>query len=200
MKYRFCGGADCPDWVLAEINSLSKLSSIKLKLLVQVIAKGIINPPIDMEKAEKLFADSKLDQTVDLKACIACVNYILISAVKYNSNHNILKAELQMLGLPAEHGASFKKVMDEQSKEMLSVLKSKTLKVNALEGFSSSVDVESNCVNLELKINDETRNVIMTPYTLNVLLENLKSVRNNMQEMNNNPFTYDVGIFRTSNS
>ncbi len=25
MKFRFCGDLDCPDWVLAEINTLSKM-------------------------------------------------------------------------------------------------------------------------------------------------------------------------------
>ncbi len=27
MRFRFCGDLDCPDWVLAEISTLSKLVS-----------------------------------------------------------------------------------------------------------------------------------------------------------------------------
>lgn len=27
MRFRFCGDLDCPDWVLAEINTLSKMVS-----------------------------------------------------------------------------------------------------------------------------------------------------------------------------
>ncbi|KAJ8914594.1 hypothetical protein NQ315_017299 [Exocentrus adspersus] len=73
MRFRFCGDADCPDWVLVEINTLSKLSSIKLKLLTQIVAQGIISAPVDMDKAEKLFAESKLEAGIDLKACMACL-------------------------------------------------------------------------------------------------------------------------------
>jgi hypothetical protein len=60
MKFRFCGEADCPDWILAEIYTLSRLSSVKLKLLAQIVVQGIMKPPVDLNKAEKLFSDSKL--------------------------------------------------------------------------------------------------------------------------------------------
>lgn len=48
QRFRFCGDADCPDWVLAEINTLSRLSSVKLKLLARVVAEGLLNPPLDV--------------------------------------------------------------------------------------------------------------------------------------------------------
>ncbi|RZB41623.1 COMM domain-containing protein 4, partial [Asbolus verrucosus] len=64
-KFRFCGEADCPDWILAEINTLSRLSSVKLKLLSQIVVQGIIKPPIELSKAEKLFTDSKLVNPLD---------------------------------------------------------------------------------------------------------------------------------------
>ena len=33
MKFKLCGGLDCPDWILAEIASLSSISAIKVKQL-----------------------------------------------------------------------------------------------------------------------------------------------------------------------
>lgn len=43
QKFRFCGDGDCPDWVLAEIHSsLSVLSSVKLKILTQMVAKSLL--------------------------------------------------------------------------------------------------------------------------------------------------------------
>lgn len=43
QKFRFCGDGDCPDWVLAEIySSLSVLSSVKLKILTQMVAKSLL--------------------------------------------------------------------------------------------------------------------------------------------------------------
>ena len=47
MKFRFCGDQDCPDWLLAEMSTLSRLTSIKTKLVtaqvVQSLIKGNIN-------------------------------------------------------------------------------------------------------------------------------------------------------------
>lgn len=33
MKFRFCGDLDCPDWVLAEIATISKIVSFYLRLI-----------------------------------------------------------------------------------------------------------------------------------------------------------------------
>jgi hypothetical protein len=44
MKFRFCGEQDCPDWLLAEMTTLSRLTSVKTKLttaqVIQAIIKG----------------------------------------------------------------------------------------------------------------------------------------------------------------
>ena len=31
MRFRFCGGEDCPDWLLAEISSLAAVSVVKVR-------------------------------------------------------------------------------------------------------------------------------------------------------------------------
>lgn len=47
QKFRFCGDGDCPDWVLAEINStLSVLSAVKLKILTQTVCKSLLGDAI----------------------------------------------------------------------------------------------------------------------------------------------------------
>ena len=50
MKFKFCGEADAPDWVLAEIATISKISSVRVKLLVGQILKGLIEGNLDYEK------------------------------------------------------------------------------------------------------------------------------------------------------
>ena len=42
MRFKFCGDLDCPDWVLAEMAVMSKLSVVKFKLLCDMIGKKII--------------------------------------------------------------------------------------------------------------------------------------------------------------
>ncbi|XP_056647755.1 COMM domain-containing protein 4 [Diorhabda carinulata] len=183
MKFRFCGDADCPDWVLVEINTLSRLSSIKLKLLSQVVAQGLINPPLDMEKANKLFAETKLDGYFDLKACIACISYILTSTIRFNCDSSALQSELQQLGLPREHSTSLKRIIDDQATLLTEKFKALSLRVNPLEEFSSTIDPDIKCGILDLKINGNDYSVTLTPLTVGVLLDDLEQVRKTMIEL-----------------
>ncbi|KAI2575262.1 COMMD4 isoform 5 [Pan troglodytes] len=59
MRFRFCGDLDCPDWVLAEISTLAKMSSVKLRLLCSQVLKELLGQGIDYEKILKLTADAK---------------------------------------------------------------------------------------------------------------------------------------------
>ncbi|XP_065268679.1 uncharacterized protein LOC135884987 isoform X3 [Emys orbicularis] len=63
MRFRFCGDLDCPDWVLAEISTLAKISSVKLKLICGQVLKDLQGEGIDYEKILKLTSDAKFGQT-----------------------------------------------------------------------------------------------------------------------------------------
>lgn len=183
MKFRFCGDTDCPDWVLVEINTLSRLSSVKLKLLSQVVAQGIINPPIDIEKAEKLFADSKLDSDIELQASIGCISFILSVATKFNSDSNILHSELQQLGLPREHSTSIKRVLDDQIINLTQKLKSSSLTVTNLKEINIKADTQKKSAIVELLIEDNKFRGVMIANTVDKLLKDLRTVRKTMGEL-----------------
>lgn len=140
-----------------------------------------------MEKAEKLFSESKLDSNIDLKACVACLSYIMSSAVCYNCDSSALQSELQQLGLPREHSTSIKRVVDDQSSNLATKFKVASLRINPLEEYSMKVDEDTNCAVLNLVIGDEKKTATLTPFTLNVLIENLKEVRKTMAELNEAP-------------
>ncbi|XP_050308984.1 COMM domain-containing protein 4 [Anthonomus grandis grandis] len=182
MKFRFNGDADCPDWILAEIYTLSRLSSVKLKSLAQLVIQGILTPPIQIEKVEKLFTESKLDVELDLKSSIACLNYILSASVRYGCNSSALQSELQQLGLPREHSNSIKRVYDEHSATLAENFKMQSLKVNNLESISVETDPEVGCV-LTLGINGEKVTATLPESTLDGLLADLKHVRGIMAEL-----------------
>ncbi len=42
MKFRFCGDRDCPDWLLAEMNTLAKLTSVKTRVISNKIVEEFI--------------------------------------------------------------------------------------------------------------------------------------------------------------
>ena len=79
MKFKFCGDLDCPDWLLAEISSLSKVSSVKLKLLCNQVIKLLTGDEqnVDYEKIEKHLRDAKLDDTQNVKGALAALLFML---------------------------------------------------------------------------------------------------------------------------
>jgi hypothetical protein len=42
MKFHVCGGQDAPDWILANIVTLSTLPAAKVKLMVEQILQRIL--------------------------------------------------------------------------------------------------------------------------------------------------------------
>lgn len=69
-----------------------------------------------------------LDSDIDLKACMACLSFIVSSTVRYNANSTALQSELQQLGLPREHSTSIKRVVDDQTAELTNHFKKQSLK------------------------------------------------------------------------
>ncbi|XP_040893457.1 COMM domain-containing protein 4 isoform X2 [Toxotes jaculatrix] len=101
MRFRFCGDLDCPDWVLAEISTLAKISSVKMKLLCAQVLKDLLGEGIDYDKVAKLTADAKFESG-DIKASVAVLSFIFSSAAKHDVDSESLSSELQQLGLPKE--------------------------------------------------------------------------------------------------
>ncbi|KAG8514519.1 COMM domain-containing protein 4, partial [Galemys pyrenaicus] len=102
-KFRFCGDLDCPDWVLAEISTLAKISSVKLRLLCSQVLKELLGQGIDYEKILKLTADARFESG-DVKATVAVLSFILSSSAKHSVDGESLCSELQQLGLPRGTG------------------------------------------------------------------------------------------------
>ncbi|KXJ06943.1 COMM domain-containing protein 4 [Exaiptasia diaphana] len=139
MRFRFCGDLDCPDWVLAEISTLSKITSIKMRLLCAQVIKNLLGAEIDYAKVEKLTSDAKYD-VGDIKATIAAIAFILSSAAKYTVDGDSLANELQQLGLPKEHSVSLCKLYGENLSKLQQTFHEKTLKLDGISNLEWRVD------------------------------------------------------------
>ena len=102
MRFRFCGDSDCPDWVLLEISTLSKLSSVRVKVLVIQILSYCIQGTYNNEKLLKLAADNA-EGLSDIKGAVAAVHFMVVNAAKYDVDEVSLSTEIQQLGLPKEN-------------------------------------------------------------------------------------------------
>uniref|UniRef100_A0A1A8KB99 COMM domain containing 4 n=1 Tax=Nothobranchius kuhntae TaxID=321403 RepID=A0A1A8KB99_NOTKU len=139
MRFRFCGDLDCPDWVLAEISTLAKLSSIKMKLLCAQVLKDLLGGGIDFDKVAKLTADAKFESG-DIKASVAVLSFILSSAAKHDVDSESLSSELQQLGLPKEHATGLCKSYEDKHSALQDKLREASLRLGRLNSVSWRVD------------------------------------------------------------
>ncbi|EFJ32168.1 hypothetical protein SELMODRAFT_407429 [Selaginella moellendorffii] len=98
MKFRVFGGEDAPDWVLSGIYTLSKLSSADFQLLTLAILRQILGEAFDYEKALEVASASA---SLDIKACIAALHFLITSAARFDVDDVTVSKEAQQLGLPA---------------------------------------------------------------------------------------------------
>ena len=139
MKFRFCGDLDCPDWLLAEISILSKISSVKIKLLCAQVVGEMLGGSIDYAKAAKLTADAKFEIS-DIKAAIAALNFIFSSSARHRVEGETVCNELQQLGLPKEHATALCKIYDEKLEQLVQILRQQSMRVSRLKKVDWRVD------------------------------------------------------------
>ncbi|XP_053128830.1 COMM domain-containing protein 4 isoform X1 [Hemicordylus capensis] len=192
MRFRFCGDLDCPDWVLAEISTLAKISSVKLKLICAQVLKDLLGDGIDYEKILKLTSDAKFESG-DVKATIAVLSFILSSAAKHNVDSESLSSELQQLGLPKEHATGLCRSYEEKQSPLQDSLRRCSLRLNRLDSTSWRVDytlssselqkVNEPVVHLRLNVKDVDRGVLepvamsLSAEKFRVLLAELKQAQ-----------------------
>ncbi|NXK97823.1 COMD4 protein, partial [Formicarius rufipectus] len=138
--FRFCGDLDCPDWVLAEISTLAKISSVKLKLICAQVLRDLLGEAIEVSTG--LYSPSTLPaESGDVKATIAVLGFILSSAAKHNVDSESLSSELQQLGLPkAEHASGLCRSYEEKQSSLQDSLRACSLRLSQLGSVCWRVD------------------------------------------------------------
>ncbi|XP_076050357.1 COMM domain-containing protein 4 [Oratosquilla oratoria] len=195
MRFRFCWDLDCPDWLLAEIATLSRLTSVKLRLLAGHVTKGILGQEFKYDNAAKLTSDAKLD-TSATQAAIAALRWILDHAAGGGVPSAVLESELQQLGLPKEHAAAIAKVYIENKDKLELTLRNQTLRASSTNQFSSEVvgawthNTVHPLVQLSFhgsaKDNDESNaasdldSVVFTADQLHIMIQDLTEARDRM--------------------
>lgn len=188
MKFRFLGDGDCPDWLLAEINTLSRMTSIKIRILGQAVAKYLTEGELDEDKIKKVTQDAKIEPS-DAKAMIAALELIFVSSARYGVSAADLSSELQQLGLPREHSAAIARLHTDNSPRITDALSAQSLRVSRL----SSIQVlpctsSSPFTTLSLKLNklgDNEDNAVVniSQEDAHVLLTELRKAKALMENL-----------------
>jgi hypothetical protein len=132
MRFKFCGDLDAPDFLLKEIDTLSKISVVRIKLIVAAIVKGLVGEEIDFDKVDSLVQKSNLTAG-DVKGAVAGLDFILQSGCKHNVSDETLALELNQLGLPKEHCEALAKLYQANKEPMQARLRAQTLQLTRLD-------------------------------------------------------------------
>ena len=87
MRFLFCGNIDCPEWVLAEITIINRISSSKMKEVLAQFFKKITGQQFDQEKLFKSCKSSQLNAE-ETRCFLSVIEFILTQA----STHNVTDA------------------------------------------------------------------------------------------------------------
>eukprot|EP01039_Chlorochromonas_danica_P010699 gene10699-11874_t len=139
MKFHFCGDLDCPDWVLAEINTLSKMSSLRVKILASQVILHCLEGELNYDKVLKIAADLA-DGVQDVKGAVAALHFMITNAAKYDVEDNVFVQEIQQLGLPKENTDMIVKQLREHKDSLRSFFADKTFRISRLLGTDWRVD------------------------------------------------------------
>lgn len=178
MKFKFCGGLDCPEWLISEIFYLNKINSVKLRIITSHIATIITNKSNDYSKIIKLLEEIDFSNK-EIHIIIAIIHFILKYSSKFEVDSITLNQELQMLGIPQENIDSIVKVYKSNELKMRAVLIEDIFKFSELEDFKWKISIilASNSVSFD-----------------KVTIEKLKEDEETKMKIENNPFPKKVII------
>jgi hypothetical protein len=71
-----------PDWLLAEITLLSRISAVRLRVIANTICGRLSGKQTDHERSIKLVSDSGFNQA-ETKAALSSLHFILSQAAKF---------------------------------------------------------------------------------------------------------------------
>lgn len=128
MKFRFCGDLDAPDWLLAEISLLSKLPTLRLKLLLNQLIGHMVEGQISVEKVLKQ-TNAIFENETEIQGLIVALEFILKSAARFNIDHSTLLKEILQLGLQKENGDILAKLYKENRQAIRSKLEEESFKL-----------------------------------------------------------------------
>uniref|UniRef100_A0AC34F2Y1 Uncharacterized protein n=1 Tax=Panagrolaimus sp. ES5 TaxID=591445 RepID=A0AC34F2Y1_9BILA len=123
LRFRFNGGLDCPDWVLAEISAFSTIPNDFFnnccKLIIDRLHKNIKSfTDVDLENWNKgQFEDLRL-----MKGAIASLTFIIEKSTKYECDPEDLEKEMLQLGMSTDHARDLSEIYSHCFKDLHDIL------------------------------------------------------------------------------
>ncbi|ETM46804.1 hypothetical protein, variant 1 [Phytophthora nicotianae CJ01A1] len=146
--FRFCGGLEPPDWLLADLPLLSgehtKVTTNDLVVMCEAIGVDIVVQ--ELSQAQQLFEDA-----TDAKAAVAVLRFILMHASKYDVERSDLVEELQQLGMQQETAEAIAQSYEDHRARIQDQQRAQRFQFPGVEKLEWKVDTPSKVI-LNLKL------------------------------------------------
>jgi hypothetical protein len=102
MLFKFLGNSDVPDWLMSELNTLSFVSSVRIKFILIQIYNLLTEAEVNWDAIYHHLTDAKLTDS-QVRTVVAVLSFIVQNAVRFDVDAEDLAQELQQLGAPLSH-------------------------------------------------------------------------------------------------
>ncbi|TMW65967.1 hypothetical protein Poli38472_003732 [Pythium oligandrum] len=125
MHFRFCGGLEPPDWILAEIGLINRLSIEQVTSVTTAISANIAHSDHVAQTEEVTAVYSEQDQA---RALVKVLQFLIGQAAKYDVNARELVVELLQLGVAKETSDAIAQVYERERLQVRQQLQRQSFK------------------------------------------------------------------------
>lgn len=138
MKFKFCGNIDCPEWLISEITFLTKISSIKLRIISNNLINCLISDTKNLKDILKSIEEMNFSEEESI-IIVSSLEFIIKNSTKFDVEDIILNQELQQLGLPQENADSITKVFKNHKENLNKKLIKETFSFNQISNIDYKI-------------------------------------------------------------
>lgn len=173
MRFKFCGNIDCPEWLITEIAYLTKISSVKLRILCNQTCNFIITKSKNYKDIKKILEEMNFSEQ-EANIIISVLEFILKSAAKFDVEDLVLNQELLQLGLSQDNADSVSKVFKNQKAKLRNYLKNDIFSFNVINDieYKMSYVLSDQSTNFECQNEKENEDIIEDNYQIKSLEKN----------------------------
>lgn len=205
MRFKIFGDADAPDWVLAEMFAVSRLSSVRVRALCTRLVDGacVVSDDASIENQSsndvapfaldpdrlRAFVDAS-NASSDVEASTAALAHVITEATRHDADERTVALELERLGLPREHAEAVARPYGKNRERLRASARRRVLRVDALMGegvrwgvtfgSGSAEDAPSERLGVRLTLHTREEGVFdvdVSEEKFRVLLGELKAVK-----------------------
>jgi hypothetical protein len=138
MKFKFCGNIDCPEWLIAEIIFLTKISTIKLRIICNNLVTSILTNAVQQTSIKKSLEEMNFTDE-ECNIIISVLEFIIKNSAKFDVEESTLNQELQQLGLPQENADSITKVYRNHKERLKGKFKSDIFTMPSIQSIDYKI-------------------------------------------------------------